>query len=174
MLSNRTYRIDESGGRVDGVFLMAFIDNGDYYLEPIGIFRDGMVECWELVPFEEFRELVRSGWVATRPPPGATIRISSLGRFTATDSLDFIDPEEFIREVADEIEQLNGRPTSSDRCRAAWDAYRAAPSASARDALRSAYEAIPEHNRMYVLHNQDAKDHAIRRVLYPEQYERDG
>ena len=38
----------------------------------ISIFRDGMVDCWGLVPFEEFKHKVRSGWVVMQPPPNAT------------------------------------------------------------------------------------------------------
>ena len=33
-----------------------------------------------------------------------------------------------------------------------------------------AYEAVPEHNRMYVLGDMDRKDHPIRAVLYPDEY----
>lgn len=167
----RTYRETKDGIRIDGVFEMAFIHNGDYYLTHISIYRDGMIDCWGLVDFEEFKKKVRSRWVVTRPPKKARIHVSSLACFTATHASYWIEPEEFIKEVADEIEQLNGRPTTSDRCRAAWAAYQASPSTSTREALRAAYEAIPEHNRMYVLRNQDSKDHPIRRILYPQEYE---
>jgi hypothetical protein len=168
----RTYRTTREGERIDGVFAMAFIHNGDYYLTHLSIFRDGMVDCWGLVSFEEFKEKVRSGWVVTRPPPDARVRVSFLAVFTATDASYRIDPEEFIREVADEIEGLNGRPTTSDRCQAAWAAHRESPSEATKEALRVAYEAVPEHLRRFVLGDQDVKDHPIRRVLYPERYAR--
>src|SRR5262245_42885729 len=170
----RTYRITGDGERIDGVFAMAFIHNGDYYLTHISIFRDGMVDCWGLVPFEEFKQKVRSGWVVTQPPPDAQVSVSLLASFTATNASYWIEPEEFIREVADEIEGLNGRPTAAKRCQAAWKAYEAAPSDATKEALRLAYEAVPEHLRMFVLGDQDRKDHPIRRVLYPEQYVRRG
>ena len=170
----RTYRVTRDGERIDGVFAMAFIHNFDYHLTPISIFGDGMVDCWGLVTFEEFKQKVRSGWVVTQPPPDARVSVSLLGSFTATDASYWVDPEEFIREVADEIEGLNGRATSGDRCRAAWEAYEASPTAGAKDALRAAYEEVPEHRRMFVLRDQDRKDHPIRRVLYPDEYERRG
>lgn len=149
----RTFRNTEDGRRIDGVFAMAFIHNGDYFLTHISIYRDGMIDCWGLVDLEEFKQKVRSGWVVTRPPENAKVHVSFLGAFNATDATYWIDPEEFIKEVADEIDELNGRPTTSDLCRDAWDAFQASPSEQAKQALRLAYEAIPEHNRSYVLHD---------------------
>lgn len=168
----RTYRITEDGARVDGVFAMAFIHNVDYHLTHISIYKDGMIDCWGLVNFAEFKKKVRSGWVVTQLPKKARISVSFLASFTATDASYWIEPEEFIKEVADEIEELNGRPTTSDRCRDAWAAYEASPSQATKEALRLAYEAIPVHNRRYVLRDQDSKDGAIRAVLYPHEQER--
>ncbi len=165
-----TYRMTRDGERIDGVFAMAFIHNFDYHLTHISIYRDGMVDCWGLVTLEEFKMKVRSGWVVTQPPADAKVSVSFLASFTATNASYWIDPEEFIREVADEIEALNGRPTVAGYCQAAWAAYEASPSDATREVLRAAYEAVPKHNRRFVLHDQDRKDHAIRRVLYPEQY----
>jgi len=113
----RTYRTTIDGARIDGVYAMAFIHNGDYHLTHISIYQDGMIDCWGLVDFEELKRKVRSGWVVTQPPKNARISVSFLGSFTATRASYWIEPEAFIKEVADEIEQLNGRPTTSDRCR---------------------------------------------------------
>lgn len=168
----RTYRVTREGQRIDGVFAMAFIHNHHYHLTHISIFQDGMIDCWGLVTFEEFKEKVRSGWVVTQPPPDAKVSVSFLAHFTATNASYHIDPEEFIREVADEVEELNGRPSSAKRCQDAWKAYRDAKTDAAKEVLRVAYEAIPEHNRIFVLGDMDRKDHPIRAVLYPEQYAR--
>lgn len=168
----RTYRITREGARVDGVFAMAFIHNFHYHLTHISIYKDGMVDCWGLVTFEEFKEKVRSGWVVTQPPPGAEVSVSFLGRFKAADASFWVDPEEFIREVADEIEELNGRSSSWQKCQAAWKAYEGSPTDAAKEMLRAAYESVPEHNRVFVLGDMDRKDHPIRAVLYPEQYAR--
>ncbi len=166
----RTYRTTREGERIDGVFAMAFIHNGDtFYLTHISIYRDGMVDCWGLRTFAEFVDAVHSGWVVTQPPPDAHVSVSFLGNFTATKAEYHIKPEDFIREVADEIETLNGRPTTSDRCRAAFAAYEASPGDAAREALRAAYEAVPAHNRMF-LGDMDTRDNDIRRILFPDEY----
>jgi hypothetical protein len=166
----RTYRTTSDGERIDGVFAMAFIHNCQYHLTHISIYRDGMVDCWGLVTFEQFKQKVRSGWVVTQPPPNATVSVSFLASFTAADASYWIKAEEFIREVADEIEELNGRLTSRDRCSKAWHAYNEIPSDATKEVLRLAYEAVPEHNRRFVLGDMDRKDYPIRRVLYPEQF----
>ena len=57
------------------------------------------------------------------------------------------------REVADEVDALNGRLTTHKRCREAF----------------AAYEAVPAHNRMY-LGDMDTKDNDIRRILFPNEY----
>lgn len=168
----RTYRVTREGERIDGVFAMAFIHNFDYHLTHISIYKDGMVDCWGLVTFEQFKEKVRSGWVVTQPPPDAKVSVSFLAGFTATNASYWIDPEEFIREVADEIDALNGRPCTAKRCQDAWKAYQDSPTDAAKAVLKAAYEAIPEHNRRFVLGDMDRKDHPIRRVLYPDQYAR--
>ena len=169
---DRTYRMTPEGDRIDGVFAMAFIHNGGYYLTHISIYQDGLVDCWGLVPFEKFVEKVRSGWVVTQPPPGARISLTLLGSFTASDARYPVDPEEFIKEVKDEIERLNGRPTTARACSEAWKLYDADPSGENEEALRIAYEAMPAHLRRFVLGDMDSKDHPIRRVLYPEEYVR--
>lgn len=169
-----TYRTTVDGARIDGVAGPAFIHNGDYYLTDIKVYRDGLIDCWGLVDFATFREKVRSGWVVTQPPADARVHVSRLGVFTAADAYFWVEPEEFVKEVADHIEALNGRPTTLQACRAAWDAYQAAPSEATRDGLRLAYEAMPEHRRIYVLGDQDRKDHPIRRVLFPDAYRRRG
>jgi len=160
-----TYRMEDDK-QVLGVFAMAFIHNVSYYLTHISIYQDGMIDCWELVDFETFKQKVRTGWVVTRPPEGAEIDVSFLGCFKAVGARFWIEPEEFIKEVQDEIEELNGRPTASDRCRAAWEAYQQTPSDAMKEALRVAYEAIPSHNRVYVLHDMDSKDLPIQYALY--------
>ena len=110
----RTYRITEAGERIDGVFAMAFIHNCEYHLAPISVYADGMIDCWNLVDFEEFKDKVRRGWVVTQPPEGAQVSVSFLAQFKAADARFWIEPDEFVKEIADEIEGLNGRPTTRD------------------------------------------------------------
>jgi hypothetical protein len=76
-----TQRVAE-GEVVPGVYFPAFIHNGDFYLASIVAYKDGMVDCWGLVPFEEFKQKVRDGWVVTSIPDGARVDIHHVARFT--------------------------------------------------------------------------------------------
>lgn len=163
----RTYRI-ENEVRIDGVFFLAFIHNQDYFLTPISIYKDGMIDCWELVDFEEFKRKVRSGWVVTQPPEGAKIGVAFLASFNAVTASYWIKPEELIKEVEDEIERLNGRPTSREKCKEAYKAFQDNPTEELREKLRQAYEIVPEHIRPY-LGDMDVNDIPIRMVIYGEE-----
>lgn len=161
-------RISRKDGdkEVLGTYLHAFIHNGDYYLSEIKVYADGKIDCWELVDFDTFKKKVRSGWVVTQLPQGARVSISFVASFIVNEVHSFIEPEEFIKEVAEEIEELNGRPTAADKCRAAYKAFLNMQTEVAKELLKRAYESIPKHNRRYVLRNMDVKDIPIRMILY--------
>lgn len=164
---NRISRRD-GDTEIVGTYLTAFIHNGEYFLSEIKIYADAKVDCWGLVDLETFKQKVRSGWVVTQLPEGAHVNISSVASFVAREVHSFIDPEEFIKEVADEIEQLNGRPNSADICREAYKNFQQQQTEEAREELKVAYEAIPEHLRRYVLGDMDVKDFPIRMIIYGE------
>src|ERR1044072_7957301 len=111
----RTYRIQD-GERINGVFFLAFIHNGNYHLSPVSVYQDEMIDCWGLVDLDGFKKKVRSGWVVTQPPEGADISVAFLASFRAVKASYWIDPEELIKEVVDIIEELNQRPSSTNRC----------------------------------------------------------
>jgi hypothetical protein len=165
--SNRITR-KEGEKEIVGTYLHAFIHNGDYFLSEIKVYADAKIDCWELVDFEKFKEKVRSGWVVTQLPNNARVSISGVASFVARDVNAFIKPEEFIKEVAEEIEELNGRVTAGDRCRAAYQTFQKEQTEIAREKLKLAYEAIPEHLRRYVLRDMDEKDIPIRMIIYGE------
>lgn len=163
-IGNHTFR-DVKGERIPGTWLQAFIHNNHYYAVEIKVYRDGMVDCWGLVTFEQFKAKVRQGWVVTQLPEGARVGVMISGMFfNAVNVRSSVEPEEFIKEVADEIRILNGEPDTLKLGREALQAYYAAPGASAKAALRAAYEAVPKHRRMY-LGDMDSKDHEYQIIL---------
>jgi hypothetical protein len=155
----------EAGVEIPGTYLHAFVHNGDYFLTEVRIYADGKIDCWEMLDFPAFQQKVRSGRISTQLPEGAKLSISGLASLRATKINLVVDPEEFIKEVADEIRVLNGEASLGDKCQAAYEAFLKHQSESARDALRSAYEAVPAHLRRYVLRDQDAKDRAIKDII---------
>lgn len=168
-VSERIYR-DVGGRKVPGVRVPIYIHNHDtHYLTDLKVYQDGMVDCWRLIPFAELREKVESGWVVTTLPPGAKVSIYPLSQFKATKVFNGVAEEDLLREVADHIEALNGRPTSEKRCLAVLRAYKDAPTEENKARLREAYEAIPSHNRHFILGDMDLKDLPIRLIVYGPQ-----
>lgn len=169
MAAYETVSRKDGSKHVPGYLLPIFIKNGPHHLTNLKVYQDGMVDCWELVSFKRFQQRVEDGWVVTSLPEGAEVFAYPLGSFVATKVKTFVREAELVKEVADAIEELNGRPASADRCVEAYEAYEAAPSDEARERLRAAYEAMPAHNRPYVLGDMDRKDFPIREIIYPDE-----
>jgi len=101
-------------------------------------------------------------------PRGGRVRIHGLGSFVVAKKGWSADAREQLREAEDMVAKLSGKPDSIERCRAAYEAYLDSPSEEAREALRVAYHAVPEHNRRYV-GDMDTKDVAVRMILFGDQ-----
>ena len=160
----RIYRKTQDGQIIFGKGLPAFIHNGDYHQEIIEVYADGLINCWQLVDLDGFKQKVREGWVVTQVPAGKQITCHHLfyGRSTLTC---YVEIDEFVKEVEDTIRDLQEQPTSSDLCEEAFCAYLREPTTEHHVALRDAYERVPRHLRVYVLHDMDAKDGPIKRVI---------
>jgi hypothetical protein len=165
---NLTHR-DIDGAVVPGVYFLAFIHNGDYYLTSIVAYQDGMVDCWGLVSFEEFRTKVQQGWVVTSVPDGATVCIHHLVRFTARDVFVEGPESEFVKDVANAIEELNGRPTAQARLIDAIAGLRERDTPELRLQLRQAYADLPAYCRKYIFGSRMEKRKDIQRLLEAEE-----
>jgi hypothetical protein len=158
------YRNGENGEIIRGIGLSAFIHNGNYYETIIGVFEDGTIDCWELVNFEEFKSQVAQGWVVTQVPKGA--RISCHHLYYGNSTLEFyIEIDEFVKEVEDTIDLLQGKQTVAETCIQAFARFLTVPTEENKSSLREAYNAIPKHLRIYVLGDMDCKDSAIRMCI---------
>ncbi|MCX5206562.1 NADAR family protein [Streptomyces sp. NBC_00237] len=159
-LRNPTYR-DADGERVPGTWRHAFHRGGGIcHLTGLVVYADGLID-WRgdgLVTVEEFAELVRSGRVVTELAEGERASAFRVGSWTMTGVRSYTEPECLIGEVRDEIEELNGRPTSTARCLVAVEVFLAERTDANRAALRAAYLEIPESLRVYALGDTDARD----------------
>jgi hypothetical protein len=162
-----TYRI-ENEEIIIGFALPVFINNLNYHLTEIQIFKDGKIDCWGLVDFDTFIHKVRSGWIQTSVPDGETIYAFPLGNFVINKFYQRRTGEELIKEVSDIIEELNDRPTTSIFCAQAFRNYQDNPTDENKKKLRTLYEEVPEHNRQFILGDMDVDDIPIRVVLYGE------
>ena len=151
---NKNSRVQD-GVEIPGMYTHAFIHNGWYCVSEIRVYQDGMIDCWGLVDFEGFKQKVSEGWVVTKLPNNAPVSISRLARFTATEVQASVKEDEFVKEVADAIEELNGRPTSTHKCRAAFQRFQEEHSEVARQQVQETYEGVPEHLRWFLLDEMD-------------------
>lgn len=140
---------------------------GGLRLRPWLIYADGLTQvgyATELVPIEAVGRMFEEGRLTLSVPAGTWVTLDGLGRFQAGEGYWWIEPRERLREASDLLNQLNGGPGARHLCIEAHRAYEAAPSEEKREVLRKAYEAVPEHLRMYC-GDMDSKDGPIRRIL---------
>jgi predicted NAD-dependent protein-ADP-ribosyltransferase YbiA (DUF1768 family) len=165
-LNRRTYRVVD-GEQIEGTWRPIFIRNGIYYLTDLLIFADGAIYCWDWVDLDGLREKLDRGWVATRLEAGAQASADELASWRFDEPQMWVTAEELLGEVADEIDCLNGRPNSTDRCHLVLDRYLSTGADDDREALRAAYLAIPAHKRIFALGDMDAGDWPLRVLCTP-------
>ena len=160
--------------RIDGASINLFYrQEAAYWLVRVNVFADGTLHLARLdapveLTLDALEHLVQEHVVLTQVPPGATVRVHGLGQFTVAQELHAVSVRNKLLEIRDIQRTLAGEPTSIQCCREAYEAYAAQPTASRRDALREAYERVPEHLKRYV-GDMDIKDTQVRMVLYGEQ-----
>ncbi|MEV6522501.1 NADAR family protein [Longispora sp. NPDC051575] len=166
MTKRRAYRmVDEE--RIDGTWRPVFVRNGDtYFLTDLIVYADGVVECWGLLTLDELRAKLDSGWITVTPRDGARASAFELATWEFAHSYDQLTADDLFAEVRNEMDRLAGRPTAEARCDEAVEVFRRAPTEENRSALREAYLAVPEHERMY-LGDMDVKDWPYRALTTP-------
>ncbi|MDZ8031561.1 MULTISPECIES: hypothetical protein [unclassified Nostoc] len=162
---NTIYRIVD-GVTIPGVFLQAFIKNGEqYFVTEIKVYKDGRIDCWGMVDFDGFKEKVSKGWITTHLSEGARVSMMVSGlNFTAYQVKSRVEEQEFVKEVEDEIRRLNGQLTTGEICRQRLTQYKHEPNETNKQYLRQAYDAVPKHCRIY-LGDMDDKDWEYRSIL---------
>ena len=125
---SRTWR-EVDGENVVGSWRHAFINNGgSYYLTDLIVYADGLIDCWGLVTLDEFRDKLRTGWVATTFKDGAHASAHEVASWTFTNVRSWVKADELYAEVVGEIEALNGRLDAGGIClkrsRSTWPTRR--------------------------------------------------
>jgi hypothetical protein len=160
----RPIRDDE----VLGAPLPVFVPEGDEWrLTRWFVFADGMTRFGcegEPLAFDDACDALRSGEVRTSVPDGSRLHIEGLGRCRVASGFWGVQPNERVREAADELAKLRGSDGAIEKCRNAHAAFEKDPSSQKRDELRAAYLAVPEHLRLFC-GDMDSKDWPIRRIL---------
>jgi hypothetical protein len=164
-----TYRTihsaDGSSQRIDGVFTLVIVNDGNYWLQPMYVYQDGLIDCRGFIDFERLKVKVRAGWIVSRPPEGVRIIVPDLVSFTAV-GVDLVeDPEDFLKEVACQLDILRGEDTAAERCRQVLESYEREPNAENRRALAAAYDAVPLRRRRREIGRGQVVERRIRAAL---------
>lgn len=146
----------------DGVYWLC---NFNIYSDS-SILIDGIDSSLYFQTKKELEPLIKSGTIVTKIPDNSTILIQNLGEIKISKTLYNADVMDKFSEIDDIINQLNGMPTTSDACVKIYEEYTKNPTNENKLRLKSAYEKIPMHLRIYVLGDMDAKDWPIRTIIY--------
>ena len=149
--------------------------NDGLYLTALTVFADKTVQLDGMGPhyynMEEIEQLFANGTLCTNLPQAEWVSIFGLGELLlAPMQGNYAVPVgDKLGEIADDLADLLGEEDSIAICRRAYHYYLEEPSDWTRENLRKAYEAVPEHQRMY-LGDMDTRDSDYLRILYhPEQ-----
>ncbi|MFT5618387.1 MAG: hypothetical protein ACI85I_001620 [Arenicella sp.] len=161
----KTYR-EEGDKIIKGISLPVFIHNMNYHLTNINVYEDGMIDCWELVDLNGFKEKIKSGWVKTQLPKGENVSAFPLGNFEVRNFYPNRTETELVKEVEHIINKFKGKKTLGDICSIKFETFKNNPNQRTKENLKIAYENMPEHKRRFLLGDMDVDDIPIRAVIY--------
>lgn len=146
------------------------------YLAELSIYKSGHIEITNLptkkiYKFEDLTNLAQKGILTTDLKIGETVTILNLGSFKIA-SGSGVDINFKLNELTDKFNELNGRENSIAKCARIFDEYKQNPTKKLRDELKEAYEAVPEHQRIFV-GTMDTKDYEVRQVIYGDQVKKE-
>ena len=142
------------------------LGNENFYLQELLLLDDGFLKInGEKFDIEEFKNRIDRGQIRTSLPKKSRFNIHSVGYKFLVDeeSWTSLNEDELIKEIEDKITSLNGEPSSTDLCIAAFKNFLLnSGDEELRKNLEDAYLSIPAHNRIFVLGDMDSKDYPIR------------
>jgi hypothetical protein len=142
------------------------------YLTDISIFKNGHVEITQLpskreFQFSDLQKLIKNSRLISNVPLGERVTIHGLGSFNILSGRG-IDIKNKYDEFVDFYNSLQGEEKRLDKCRRIFDEYLRNPTKKLRNDLKTAYEAVPDHQKIFV-GDMDIKDIQVRMIIYGEQ-----
>lgn len=118
---------------------------------------------------QDLDKLFQNGTLVTKISDHSTIIIKDLGEIRIAKTLYHVEVNDKYAEIDDIINGLNNQPSTSDECVKIFEEYQKNPTEDNKEKLKTAYEKIPKHLRVYVLKDMDAKDWPIRKIIYEKE-----
>jgi hypothetical protein len=149
--------------------IKGFIHNGDHiFATRFIIYEDGMIDCWQLVDIEGFKQYIKDGWICLVPPIGSRLCCDNYD-CTVSDIMVFENDteEKILHTIQATIAELNGANFGKD-CLYAFENYNQNKTEENRKKLEVAYLKVPEQERRFLLGSMDDKDTPIRVAIWGE------
>ena len=118
----------------------------------------------EFLEFSEIERLFKEKTLTTKPREDESISLGDLGTVIAEVSR-VVSAKNKLAELRNKSLRVQGKPDAHENAINAYHAYLVEPTDFYKERLREAYEAVPEHERMY-LGDMDTRDGDFRRILY--------
>jgi hypothetical protein len=136
------------------------IHNSLYFLTEIRVYKDGVIDCWMLVDFEEFKHKLDIGWVTLEIPDNETLHIQNLGKIEIKSFVPEKSNEDFIKEVEDCIIELNGGQGRVQKCKEAFKNYLVDDSEENFARLKAMFDDLPSNQKALFEHG--SKDELVK------------
>ena len=117
--------------------------------------------------FSDIERMFKDKFLTTKPRKGERITLGDLGEVEAEASR-AVSLKNKLAELQNKSLRVQGKPDAHDAAINAYHAYLVEPNDFYKERLREAYEAVPEHERMY-LGDMDTRDGDFRRILYSDE-----
>ncbi len=143
--------------------------DGEIMPTSLSVFSDGYfsvdgLDGEEHITPDKILELFNEDVLCVKPNDNETVSFGALGKARCKAVYDVLK-EEKIKEIKNELLRLQNKPDALETARQAYINYLIYPSVQNKEKLRFAYEAVPEHQRMY-LGDMDTRDRDYIRILY--------
>lgn len=165
------YKVGIDNQFIEGKSFNLFLkkENG-YFLVQVIVFKDSTIRISRIEnPFEisllEFETMIQNDKILSKIPQNSQVQIYALGRFGVTKEIWAEEIKNILQEIKETIKKMNGEQTFFEICQETLSHYKKNPTAENKEKLKTAYENVPEHLRMY-LGDMDSKDAEYRQIIY--------
>ncbi|MCD0471348.1 hypothetical protein [Flavobacterium sp. JAS] len=164
----KTFR-EEEGKLINGIIIPAIISNFNFWLTQIVIFADGKINCWELVSFDQFKQMVYADKILISVPDGSKLFLPNWGEIEINNFISYKTKEDFIIEVEDILNELNGKISRTERCRTLFKEYLINPDNNTFTELKNEFKNLPNHKNV-IIDMVDYKDPLIGLMIRDEKF----
>lgn len=153
MLNSKVFR-EVNGQKIEGRSFLVIVNNFNYWLTPLVVFADGMIDCWGLMDRAEFIEKLNSGWIRVSVPDNSVLYMGT-AKISVSEFIPDKDNSDFLKEVDETILELSGKQSDARLCINLFKNYLLENSEINFNELKKVFERLPRHKRVlfeYVYH----------------------